>query len=160
MGYCKQAAYYSGQTRGHVEHVRIGIWSVHCDVAATRRAYERIAEHPPAPCAGCRNLAALTADAYPADLCGLLHRLGIDPRFPAEVYWLGGPLDSGEHLYEGWYYFVGTLDEEIDALEHLDERTTLFFTGNSRALLPEAFREQPTVQLAFSIATMGSRRKH
>jgi hypothetical protein len=84
-------------------------------------------------------------------LHALLAQLGIDWRRPAEVY-LAGALGPGSFRYEGWFYFVGSLDQELDAVETLDAETGVWFTAGDGALLPVSFAGRPAVQLAFYVA--------
>ena len=88
----------------------------------------------------------------------LLVMLGIDPAKPAELCHYG---TSGNPMpTQGWFHFVGHLDEGADAWRQLGESSytldaepfpeieSIGFSSRL-ALVPEAFADQPLVQLEF-----------
>ncbi len=81
--------------------------------------------------------------------------MGIDHRKEAEVYH-NGLLDNGLHYYGGWFHFVGSIESGADVMEPAgtfrpEPGNDGFEMGFSRslALVPEAFGNQPLVQLEF-----------
>ncbi len=140
-----------------MEPFTFGRWHLLCDASATRRAYETVAQGSPEECGclPCRNFAAVRSLAYPSDALALFDRLGIDFRKEAEI-WECGPLDSGLHLYGGFFHLVGVIESGADAfrsdgaedLEPLTERFSLGFTSDVSLIRPP-FVGQPLVQLEF-----------
>ena len=85
------------------------------DRDATIDAYRRSADGLDAcACSGCRNFRLARERVFPATFLTLLDELGVDFRKPVEVYQCGR-IAPGRHAYGGWYNFVGTLDEGVDA---------------------------------------------
>src|SRR5690349_11004413 len=115
-----------------MQRVDFGIYSVLCDPDATRRAYAAI--HTGAAglcgCPSCRNFAALRDQIYPADFLGLLGQLGIDYCKESEVY-MAAPCGSDLYHYEGWFHFVGYVEQRLDAWEQIDEHFRLWFSSSS-----------------------------
>jgi hypothetical protein len=122
-----------------VQEVRFGIYTVVCDVEATRLAYQRtpLGDAELCGCLACRNFVAAGERAYPSDVLALFRRLGIDYRRPAHIYSYGQVGDSCYH-YEGWFHFVGRVDQRLDAWEQVTDYFSLWF-DTSPALVPEAF---------------------
>jgi hypothetical protein len=91
--------------------------------------------------------------AYPAAAHQLFESIGIIPVREAETYELG-KLESGLHLYGGFFHFVGVIEEGTtdftggNDLERLSDRFSLSFTLRT-ALVPPAFDKPPLVQIEF-----------
>jgi hypothetical protein len=136
-----------------MEQVLFGRWRLQCDREGTREAFARIEIGGPEACGccHCRNFAAARSQVYPAEVLSLFEGLGIDSRKEREVYHLT-PLESGLHLYGGWFHFVGRIEEEGKELGKFDMESTgpfkLFF-HEKPALVPESFEGLPLVQLEF-----------
>ncbi len=143
------------------ELIRFGRWQISCDSDATRCAYAAILAGSPEECGcdPCLNFAAARAQAYPREALVLLRRLGISPGREAEIYHLGR-LDSGRHLYGGWFHFVGSIVSGADAARKIGENTWQpdleavgphFALGFSAllALVQRTFAGLPIVQLEF-----------
>jgi hypothetical protein len=82
----------------------------------------------------------------------LFEKLGIDPRREAEVYEMG-PVESGFHLYGGWFHFVGRVMADPESLGKFDlesgDGTFKLFFHDKAALVAECFQGLPLVQLEF-----------
>ena len=140
---------------------QIGRWTVEVDVEATRAAYRQRTQGSPEECGclECRNFAAARRQAYPAAVREALATLGVEPIREAEIFHLG-PLDSGWHLYGGWFHVVGHLVEGADAkialdaqtgtfdLEPMDPHFRLGITTDT-ALVPRGFPESSLLQVEF-----------
>ncbi|HLH21864.1 MAG TPA: hypothetical protein VK066_05045 [Chloroflexota bacterium] len=132
-----------------MDAVRFGIYNILCDVDATRLAYERtpLGGAEMCGCLACRNFVTAGERAYPSDVLALFQQLGIDYRRPAHVYtW--GRVEDGRYHYEGWFHFVGQVDQHIDAWEQVSDYFYLWFHGRP-ALISEAFKWQPLGVLEF-----------
>ena len=137
-------------------------WILEADVAGTREAFRRVESGSPERCGcdHCINFAAARRQLYPAGMLELFRQLGIDPAKETETYHLTR-LDSGLHLYGGWFHFIGRLSSGPDAkvptvkdsstlkLVELDERFSLGFTKD-RALAWPPFERRPLVQVEFT----------
>ena len=66
---------------------RFGPWTLRADVAATRRAYERIGQGSAEGCVcdPCKNFLVVRDEAYPPDVMRLFESLGIDYRKETEI---------------------------------------------------------------------------
>ena len=82
-----------------------------CDRAATAEAYRRAAAggSRTCDCAGCRNFIAAGLQIFPAAFLEFLESLGIDPVKDGEVFHIARH-SPGQHIYGGWYHFVGVLE--------------------------------------------------
>lgn len=83
------------------------------DRAATVAVYalEKVAGRPECDCRDCRNFRLVRAQMFPPEFLALLDSLGIDPALPREVLRYVQEEKPGRHIYEGWFHFVGTLDQ-------------------------------------------------
>jgi hypothetical protein len=90
----------------------------------------------------------------------LLEKLGISPNREVEIYHMAR-LESGRHLYGGWFHFVGSIISGADAAEkvaeniwrpNLEESSEYFCMGFSSRLelVREPFARLPLVQLEFT----------
>jgi hypothetical protein len=142
-------------TGPQMETVVFGKWRLECDPEATRQAYHRISVGSPEAC-GCRkcqNFAVARSHVYPPAVLSLFRQLGINSQHEAEIYHMGR-LGTGEHLYGGWFHFVGAIISEGDTIgpfdmEQGDHVPFRLFFANSSGLLEESFVGQPVVQLEF-----------
>jgi hypothetical protein len=91
-----------------MEALSLGDQTFNFDKSATKAAYALLEGGYADKCGRdpCRNLAAQRATAFPQDFLTLLDHIGIDPLKEGETFEYG-PEPSGEHLYGGWFYFVG-----------------------------------------------------
>ena len=147
--------------------VQIGRWTVDVDVEATRAAYRQRTQGSPEECGclECRNFAAARRQAYPAAVREALATLGVEPIREAEIFHLG-PLDSGWHLYGGWFHVVGHLVEGADAkvpldvqtgtfdLEPMDEHFRFGITTDT-VLVPRSFPSPPSSKWSFRRRSRG-----
>lgn len=145
------------------ETVRFGRWTVRSDRAATRKAYALLIAD-----ASRTELTANYANfvmardrgiVYPSMALDLFERLGINPDAQVEVSHFGR-LESGLHLYGGWFHFVGVIVGGVDAkdlvaaqawqlrLEPASKQLALGFTEQAD-LIPSPFAGHPVVQLEF-----------
>ena len=126
-------------------------WRVEFDRSVTVAAYERATIDGPVECGcdPCRNWALTREQIIPAALGSLLARLGVPMNREREVYH-NARLESGLHLYGGWYHFVGrVLFGEQECSPFLSfERFSVYFHSKP-SLLPEAFAGLEVVELQF-----------
>src|SRR5687768_14482682 len=103
-------------------------WILECDVDATSRAYGRIlfggAEE--CGCSGCRNFIEQREFIFPTEVLSLFAQLGINYKGDAEIYHVAR-LESGSHLYGGWFHFVGNILKESVGPVKLEDRFTIDF---------------------------------
>ena len=145
-----------------MESVHFARWELIADPEATRNAYGHISKSGPekCPCEPCKNFIAARERIYPPDVLDLFSKLGISFDRETEVYHMGR-LESGKHLYGGWFHFVGSIQSGMDAhkpigdnrwqvdLERVTEDFSLGFT--SMIGLPEkAFEKKRLVQVEFT----------
>jgi hypothetical protein len=141
-----------------MERIIVGRWHVCCDREATRRSYEAVDTGSPerCGCCHCRNFVAARGVVYTHEVLDLLDRLGIDECKEAEICEYTR-LESGRHLYGGFFHFVGSMEQGADAIrldggvdfEPLAEHFAVGFTCQV-SLVPPAFAGLPLVQLEFS----------
>jgi hypothetical protein len=92
-------------------------WTFVADPEHTRAGYAAQAAPDFASCCpSCENfgLALARGLVFPAEVASLLDQLGIDVRKVAEQTEFD-EVRPGQHLYSGWYHFVGTLENGPDA---------------------------------------------
>ena len=93
-----------------METLRFRRWELRCDAAATRAAYEATeigwAEY--CGCVHCRNFHLARDSVYPAEVVGLLERLGIDRTKETEVYPYQ-EIDEASAWYAGHFHLVGEI---------------------------------------------------
>ena len=145
-----------------MDQVHFGPWEILCEPLATRRAYSAIPAGGPEQCGcdPCVNFAAARDRIYPPEALQLFEQLGISMSREVEVYHLAR-LDSGLHLYGGWFHFVGSIASGPDAgkqisgenrppdFVHLNEHFTLGFSTKI-ALARKPFVVHSLVQLDFT----------
>jgi len=89
--------------------IQLGPWRIWCDADCTRNIYARIASGGPEKCgcAGCRQFVKMRDIFYPPEMKDLLANFGIDFRKEAEIVTYADP---GQPPLEGWYHFVGRME--------------------------------------------------
>ena len=104
-----------------LEKVNFGRWRLISDREATQRAYNSIQIGGPEACgcSPCRNFAAVRGQVYPVEVLSLFEDLGIDLRREAEIYHMGR-LESGLHLYGGWFHCIGRIEQEGEEVGRFD----------------------------------------
>ena len=136
---------------------QIGRWNFRFDPDLTAELYG-LSPAPACDCNDCKNFRAAADLVYSPPFLFLLKQLGIDKSKPAELCHYG---TSGEPMpTNGWFHFVGHLDEGRDAWSQTSENSHVLdpesFLGmksigftTQLALVPAPFRGHPTVQLEF-----------
>jgi len=137
---------------------RIGRWELDLDPVLTADCFARYPNDALCTCEGCRNFRALGESSFPVQFRALAAQLGIDLGKPSELSHYGEP---GElRLLDGWFHLVGRIFSGRDAWRQVGEMawtadtdplyglSGLGFTDRI-ALLPEAFKGHPVVQLEF-----------
>ncbi len=122
-------------------------WTFDCDVESTRRAYESILAGgvETCSCSGCRNFLAQRQLVFPEEVINLFGQLGINYKRDAEIYHTAR-IESGLHLYGGWFHFIGNILKQPDVPAKLNGHFTVDFIV-SRSLAAESFGNQPLVQV-------------
>ena len=137
---------------------RIARWELDIDPVLTAQCYARYVMDQRCDCTDCRNFRAAGDGAFPPQFRGLASRLGVDLTKPSELCHYGQagqPCPTG-----GWFHVVGALLSGRDAWKqvganswHGDTEPDFGLDGlgftNRIALLPEAFKGHPVVQLEF-----------
>jgi hypothetical protein len=105
-----------------MREINFARWKVQADPESTRAACAAIANGAPETCGcePCKNFAAQRSEAYPPQALDLFNSLGIVSNREAEVYHLAR-LESGNHLYGGWFHFVGAILEGGNAQRQVSE---------------------------------------
>jgi hypothetical protein len=142
--------------------VSFGRWTVNCDAEVTKNAYAAIKIGAPeeCPCDPCDNFVAQRSKAYPQTALDLFRSLGIEANREAEIYHMAR-LNSGKHLYGGWFHFVGEIlsgeDAAVPVAENvwkpsLDSVTDDFSLGFTKkvGMVPKSFQGFQLVQLEFT----------
>jgi hypothetical protein len=145
-----------------VETVHFGRWQLEADPVATREAYASILKSGPEECScePCKNFIAARERTYPAEVLALFERLGISFDREVEVYHMAR-MNSGKHLYGGWFHFVGSILSGADAFKQVTEnvwrpdleKVTEDFSLGFRSrvqLLRKPFEGKPIVQVEFT----------
>jgi hypothetical protein len=145
-----------------MEKISFGRWELEVDSEATKQAYNKVPKGGPeeCPCEPCKNFIAARERVYPAEVLALFDKLGISFSREAEVYHMAR-LQSGKHLYGGWFHFVGTILSGADAakqvaenvwrpdLENVTDDFSLGFRSCAE-LLRKPFEGKPIVQVEFT----------
>jgi hypothetical protein len=89
----------------------LGPWKLVVDPEATRGCYEQCETGwgLGCNCGPCENLKSVRSHAYPVDGLEIFRELGIDPWKPFEISWHCRE-QSGLHLYGGWHYICGYVE--------------------------------------------------
>jgi len=122
-------------------------WIFDCDVEGTHRAYERILTGglEECHCSGCRNFLEQRESVIPDEVMNLFGQLAINHRRDAEIYY-AAPLESGLHLYGGWFHFIGSILKQPNGPANVGEHFTIDFLP-SQDLAAKSFGDQPLVQV-------------
>jgi hypothetical protein len=75
----------------------------------------------------------------------LFGELGINYERDAEIYHTAR-MESGLHLYGGWFHFIGSISKQPEGPAKVDEHFTIDFLLD-RALAAKSFENQPLVQV-------------
>lgn len=146
-----------------MERVCFGRWELEVDPEATRKAYANVPKGAPekCPCEPCKNFIAARERVYPAEVLVLFDKLGILFSREAEVYHMAR-LQSGKHLYGGWFHLVGSILSGAGAakqvaenvwrpdLEKVTEYFRIGFSSRTQ-LLRKPFEEKTIVQVEFTV---------
>lgn len=145
-----------------MESIRFARWELICDPESTRKAHAALSIGGPEECGcePCLNFAAARSEIYGPDVLALLEKLGISPNREVEIYHMAR-LESGRHLYGGWFHFVGSISSGADAAKQVAENvwqpdlegTSEYFSlgfSSRLALVREPFAGLPLVQLEFT----------
>jgi hypothetical protein len=148
---------------GSPDVIEIGRWKIASDVESTRKTYAATLMGGPEECGctPCLNFAAQRNETYPPDVMRLFEQLGIAANREAEIYHMAR-LESGKHLYGGWFHFVGSIISGADAARKIGEniwqpdleaKSEFFCLGfSARAdLVRKPFEGLPLVQLEFTV---------
>ena len=122
-------------------------WEFECDPGSTRIAYDQI-EHggvEECECAGCRNFLAQRDSVFPKEVLELFAELGVDCRRDAEIYHQA-KLESGLHLYGGWFHFIGKIAKQPLGPAQISESFTVDFIP-AKSLAAASFADEPLVQV-------------
>jgi len=147
---------------GAMKSLEYGRWVISSDVDATKMAYQGLASGSPEVCGcePCLNFAAQRNEIYPPATLALFESLGIQSNREAEIYHMGR-VESGRHLYGGWFHLVGSIISGSDAakqgseniwqpdLEGQSENFSLGFTSLAH-LVREPFKGLNLLQLEFT----------
>ena len=145
-----------------MESIRFARWELSCYPASTRKAYAAITKGGPEKCGcePCLNFAAARGQIYEPNVLTLFEKLGISCDREVETYHMTR-LESGRHLYGGWFHLVGSIVSGDDAVKQIAEKTwqpnleetseffSLGFTSRL-ALVREPFVGLPLIQLEFA----------
>src|SRR6266852_2226900 len=145
-----------------MESIHFGRWQLSCDPESTRKAYSavRIGGPEECGCEPCLNFVAARDQIYETDVRTLLEKLGVSPNREVEIYHMAR-LESGRHLYGGWFHFVGSIIFGADAAKQVSENVwqpdlesesdnfSLGFTSLVH-LIRKPFNGLPLVQLEFT----------
>jgi hypothetical protein len=149
--------------------VRVSLWMLGVDLAATRRAYASLAASgsagPGCTCGDCRNFAATFPAPFPTEALALFEQLGLDARYPSRVDRVYR-IRVGLHSYHGYFHFAGKLfDGEalkdsagkpvdsngkiVQDFEPFGGNFALRFTTADMMRKPSVFYDQQIVALVF-----------
>lgn len=101
----------------------LGVSQLDIDLERTA-AFYREAAGISCDCDGCRNYEK-AAPQLPPPVLELFHRLGVDPRKPAEVYVYYAPTKDTV-FYGGFYHICGTIRSGRSPWIKIDERNSTF----------------------------------
>jgi hypothetical protein len=133
----------------------VGRWQIDHDPELTRRCFAQVPVGSGCDCAYCRNFNVGASQFLPADFQLLAAALGVDVAKPAELLHYCRN-ESGLYLTGGWFHLVGSIvsgadmvqDSKECSFERLVPGFEIGFTAKV-ALVPEAFRSYPLIQLEF-----------
>lgn len=88
-------------------------WEFLVDYESTKKHYDQIKGWAnDCGCAECRNFAKNRQAVFPDEVLELFKELGIDYTKEAELVHI--ELETGEHLYNGWFHFAGSITKGAD----------------------------------------------
>jgi hypothetical protein len=128
-------------------------WKIEYNREATASAYAIMPQNGPESCGcgPCRNWAATREQLFSNEFRELLDQFGVRFDCEREVYH-NCKLESGLHSYGGWYHLVGrVLYGERECSQRVAFGAFSVFFHSSPVELPEAFADQPVVQLDFDV---------
>lgn len=138
-------------------------WTLDVDVEATTAAYAQIQSGSPEVCGclPCRNFSASRNRTFPDAIRSFLRLAAIPIDREAEIYHCG-KVESGLHLYGGWFHFVGRIVSGADAYVPHDAQSWRFDlhdfssiasagVSSKTALVDPAFKDEAVLQLEFSV---------
>ena len=99
------------------KELSVGQQKVLFNLGATAELYRETITMPGADsctCISCKNFAAQRGRVFPEEFDRFLRALGIDPLKEWEAFDLDFGISPTEHLYGGWFLFVGGLVDGID----------------------------------------------
>ena len=131
-----------------MEAFHLGDQTFYFDKSATEAAYALLVggDADRCGCDACRNFALQRTTAYPPEFHALTDRLGIHPLKEGEAVHYG-PESSDQHVYGGWFYFVGTM--EVPGEFQIRENGFSYFIGTRFPKPPAPFQGQPVLALEF-----------
>src|SRR5258708_34786038 len=99
-----------------MESIHFGRWQLSCDPESTRKAYAAVLMGGPEECGWqpCLNFVAARDQIYEPDVRAVLEKLGVSHNREVEIYHMAR-LQTGRHLYGGWFHFVGSIGSSADA---------------------------------------------
>lgn len=128
--------------------MQVGDQTIRYDRDATAEAYKSFdrgfAEE--CGCIFCKNFAAQRKLIYPDSFKALLEQLGIDLSKEGEAFECG-PVADGDHLYGGWFYFVGEMVTWGERNSNVGDAFEFWFTSIGTGA--PAFRGGPWLTLEF-----------
>jgi hypothetical protein len=134
------------------QEFKFGTVVVECDVVATQKAYEPHESYAVGcACTPCKNYLSARERFYPSDFLAILQALGVDYRRDIEIYHMAR-LESGKHLYGGWFYFVGTVKQDPTTPSPMlpsSDPDFRYFFHNRPAWLPGSFKELRLATIEF-----------
>ena len=128
-------------------HLAYRDWLFECDPSGTRTAYQQIVQGGAegCTCAPCRNFLAQRDQVFPAEVLNFFAELGVDYQRDAEIYHIA-KLESGSHLYGGWFHFIGKIEKQPPGPAQVSEGFTIDFIHASHLAAP-SFAAKPLVQI-------------
>ena len=105
------AVCYDERGVNKISTVAFGPWELRVNVEQTRSCYQQTDEVSAEGCGcdPCRNFALTRQLAYPPEVIAFFEELGIDRWKPFELSHYS-KMPSGRHLYGGWHYFCGSVE--------------------------------------------------
>ena len=105
-----------------MQSIHFGRWQLSCDPESTRKAYAAAPIGGPEECGcqPCLNFVAARDQICEPDVRAVLEKLGFSHNREVEIYHMAR-LETGRHLYGGWFHFVGSIISGADAAEKISE---------------------------------------
>jgi hypothetical protein len=131
---------------------KLGPWIFTVDREATANAYAGAEKGgvDRCTCSPCRNFRLVRKAFFPPAFLRLLSDLKIDPEKDGEVWHV--PLRRGEHLYNGWYHFLGSLEGgQRDEQMNLTNSFSIRLKPYSGSPGLDAFKGTKCIELGFTL---------